>query len=38
MAQHLLQTAQIGAVIEKMCRKGMAQHVGRDISVVDACF
>ncbi len=30
MAQHLLQTAEIGTVIQEMRRESMAQHMGRN--------
>ena len=42
VAQHLLNDSQISAVLEQVRRKGMAEHVGRDVSsnggVTDAGF
>src|SRR6267154_309290 len=29
VAQHHLHGAQVGAAVEKVCREGMAQHMGR---------
>ena len=38
VAQHLLDAAQIGAMVEQMAGKGMAQHMRRQPGGVEAGF
>ena len=35
MAQHLLQRAQVGAMVQQVGREGVAQHMGRDPARID---